>query len=166
MPIDRQPAPHALPHLEELAPREWMRAPDPSVPRAAPQAATDPSWICLFRIINPGNPGTKKPDERMVAAQRKRTHNIARSASPRIMRRQARANPQTPPKPCPTPPRRPVNPEAATAAADRAAARNAEETTTNQAAKTANPANNGVQPTGIVVKAANPAADRCPNPPS
>lgn len=172
MPIDRQPAPHTLPHLEEPAPREWMRAPDPSVPRAAPQAAASPSWICLFRNTIPGIPGTKKPDERTAAARRPRNHSIAKSASPRIMRRQARVNPQTPPKPCPIRPNRPVNPEAAIAAADHAADKNADKITTNPATKTANRARSAsivAHPTTIVGKAAkatNLAAARCQNPPS
>lgn len=184
MPIDRQPAPSALPHLEEPARCEWMRAPDPSVPRAAPKAAASPSWICLFRNITPGNPGTKKPDERTAAARRPRTRSIANSASPRLTRRQARANPKTPPKPCPTQPRPLANPEAAIAAADRAAAKTAKETTTNPAAITAitaNPANpaataNLVKTAKIAAppaitaaraaKAVSRAAARCQNPPS
>ena len=172
MPIDRQPVLSALPHLEEPAPGEWLQAPDPSAPRTAAQAADIPFWTRLFRNPTPGIPGTKKPDERVTPARRQRNISIAKSANPRLMHRQVRAKPKTPTKPCQTPHRPPVNPEAATAAADHAVARIAEETTRTHPATTtattaakagsADKATNPANPP----KAANRAAVRCQNPPS
>lgn len=94
------------------------------------------------------------------------------------MRMQARANPKTPPKPCPIQPRPHANPEAAIAAADRAEVRNAEIITTHPAAKAVNLARNAILATppatiaakeareAKAAKAANPAAAPCQNPPS
>ena len=163
--------PTTLPHLEAQARGEWMRAPDPSAPRAASQAATIPFWSRLFLSDTPGIPGTNKPDERMTAARWPRNSNIAKSASPRLTRWSVRAKPKTPTKPCQTLHRPPANPEAATAAG-RAAVRNVKETTkTRPAVKTAAKAAKAAN----LAKAANPAkamptanrgVARCQNPPS